>query len=240
LSEDGWERHPRLYAPNAERDRYFSATHFYVFQEQELEECELLRLTAAQDWDIGWKAVITRCPYMKGKDGQRVVSTDAEFQRKRIEFGVNGMTSWFFFAVDRIKTALESAGLVGLKMVPTTPEDGRAYKKPLWELSSSIVLPPCLTPRQAAHDGSDVIRTDDETRKLCLQWDDRGRIPAVLRFLRKEIEALGPFDIAVTREGTGEGPPWMWAPAVIVSPRFRRVMAELGVKHHYYAPVHLE
>lgn len=125
-------------------------------------------------------------------------------------------------------------------MVPTTPEDGGVSKKPLWELSSSIILPPCLTPRQAADDGSEFTGQGKETTLLEVQWEDGGRIPAELRFHRQEIEALGPFDVALTRETTGYGYPSMFAPAVIVSQRFRRVMAELGVTHHYYAPVHLE
>jgi hypothetical protein len=107
----------------------------------------------------------------------------------------------------------------------------------LW---SDSVLPPCLTPRRYT-DGPLIghLLKPDESPEYEHSWDEGGIAPALLRFPRKAVEALGPFDIAVTREKrlqlnyfyeTKTKETGSWVPEFIVSRRFRDWIRNVGFK----------
>jgi hypothetical protein len=104
--------------------------------------------------------------------------------------------------------------------------------KPLWKLTSDVVLPPCLY--ALLHNGGQPFTGD--LARGCAYDNSTG---LGLRFKREAIESLPPFDVAVTRERTGIARSNAFR-QVIVSQKFRQAMLELGVKSAEYVPVILE
>jgi hypothetical protein len=122
----------------------------------------------------------------------------------------------------------------GLHLPPVCflPE-ARKVGKPLWAVRSRVVMPRPLNLLQGEQ-GNPV---EPNTEWWCW-WDDGGRDPAVLRYQRTEVEALGPFDIAMTFERVGQTEQGAYRQC-IVTQRFREVMGKLKVKGVDYVPVEL-
>jgi hypothetical protein len=144
--------------------------------------------------------------------------------------------------------SVRSAGLKGASFLPIEwrPRKGMTYvpDKPIrthW-LNAEKEMPRCLTPRIGfSGDLTGVHFWDNEelikhaVPDMECGWDDEGRTDFTLRFRRKEVEALGEFDIARTYEWIhlvgNENPRWF--PQLIVSQRFRQWAKKQKYKLHY-------
>lgn len=102
----------------------------------------------------------------------------------------------------------------------------------LWALSSEVILPTCLLPRQ--HSWGPFLAPDEKGGN----WDDAGHRPPELVFRRAAFLEKGPFDVAVTREWMGRRKPY-YHPELIVSQKFRSVLAKHRIKGVSYTPVPL-
>lgn len=144
--------------------------------------------------------------------------------------------------------SFQAAGLNGAAFLPiewrSYPGRSDVPDKPSrthW-LSAQKEMPRCLTPRVGfLGDLTGVHFWDNEQLikhaipHMACGWDDEGRRDFTLRFRRKEVEALGEFDIARTYEWihlVGEVNP-RWFPQLIVSQRFRQWAKKQRYKLHY-------
>jgi hypothetical protein len=171
-------------------------------------------------------------------DERSIIQVD-RLQRKKTRFGGFNTIDAACLVNRELREKLERSDLPGLEHISTIPEPGKTLKKPLWQISSNITLPPCLTPtydrlKEEKEPGAERGRND------AIYWNDEGISPPVLKFRRSEIEATPPFDIAKTKELTGGGVNTL-APSLIVTQRFRKTLAALipPREQPLYAPVKL-
>jgi hypothetical protein len=138
------------------------------------------------------------------------------------------------FASDAGRGELEQCGFNGLEFVPAIFDKPEKVTKPLWMMTSSITLPHCLLPVQN-HRGEIVDPTTEESGRM---WDDAGRVQPILRYNRTEIEKVGEFDFAKTRELIG-GMKKHYRHHYVVSQRFRKAI--LDGKHRWidFVPVEI-
>lgn len=155
-------------------------------------------------------------------------------QRSRVQFG-SLMPFTALAVAETLHTQLAEASLEGLDLPPVTfvPEDQKVIK-PLWALKSSVILPRPTNLLQGEKGNA----VEPNTEWWCW-WGDGGRDPAVLRYRRHEVEAVGPFDIAMTIERVGQTNQGAYRQC-IVTQRFRETMTRLNVKGVSYVPVTLE
>ena len=125
------------------------------------------------------------------------------------------------------------AGLRGLELRPVVWDHPEKVKSAFYEISSTLTMPPCLTPLVAYPISGD------------LWYDEPGYEPPELAYDRTAVEAMGEFDIAWTREATGMVDPRFelsFGPSLIVSQRFRQQLHPLAQMDGYnitYHPVRL-
>jgi hypothetical protein len=123
------------------------------------------------------------------------------------------------------------------RVEPVKPFQGRRW------LTSHVVMPPCLTPRRYTS-GPLIghLLGPEEAPHYELAWDLGGLAPPIFRFNRLAVEAMGDFDLAITREKSR--PVWLhdqnayrepyvpderWEPEIIVSQRFREWIKKSGL-----------
>lgn len=138
------------------------------------------------------------------------------------------------YASDAGRAELEEYGFWGLEFRPAIFDKPEKVTKPLWMMTSSITLPPCLLPIETRSFENRHSGVQDEERG----WDDRGRVQAVLRYDKAEIANLGDFDFAKTREQIG-GSKNHYRHNYVVSQRFRKAI--LDGKHRWidFVPVEI-
>lgn len=131
---------------------------------------------------------------------------------------------------ESLKGRLEEFGLRGLHFEPiVVRKQSGVPRKPLWKLTSSVVLPRSKT-KFITKFGNDKEPYDDWSDKWeCAYFYDCGYEPPVLAYASEDIASAEPFDIAVTAEKTGNGPGIAFR-RIIVSQRFRKIMTNLKVK----------
>lgn len=141
-----------------------------------------------------------------------------------------------YYASDEGVTFLNKQGLKGLKWKKAKFDDPKKVEKELFQLSSGITMPKCLT-RIRDH------KWDDVTEKPLAEsydriWDNGGYYPLELSYKRAEVEAMGEFDVALTQEVVG-GAPELFHQDIVVSQKFRQIL--LGMKNVScgFTPVHL-
>ena len=136
------------------------------------------------------------------------------------------------YASDVGRVDLEEYGFKGLEFRPALFDKPEKVTKPLWMMTSSITLPPCLLPVETRPFDNRHSGTQDEERG----WDDKGRVQVVLRYDKDEIANLGDFDFARTREQVGSMKKH-YRHHYVVSQRFRKAI--LDGKHRWidFVPV---
>jgi len=157
-------------------------------------------------------------------------------QGTKVQFGF--LSPFPAIGVDQqLKMELERCSLVGLHFNPiTVRKKSGTPRKPIWNLTSSIVLPRTRTRFINKH-GHDKDPFDDwSDRWESAYFYDGGYEPPMLEFAQDQLDELGYFDVAITAERTGNGPRISF-PIVIVSQRFRRALSELKIPGVGYIPV---
>ncbi|MCB1277611.1 hypothetical protein [Prosthecobacter sp.] len=113
------------------------------------------------------------------------------------------------------RAELEAQKFKGLSFRPVQVKSRKPEKLVLWQVWSSITLPPVLN-KVTGLEGEPF---DPATSKVC-SIDDLYR-PPEYRFPIAKVKELEPFDIALTTECWGGSPAHFREPAIIVSRRFR-------------------
>ena len=131
------------------------------------------------------------------------------------------------------RATLDAQNFKGLSFRPVQIKSLKPQPLVLWQVWSSVLMPPVLD-RVVGLDGEPF---DPATSKCCA-IDDL-YFPDLYRFPKEQIRALEPFDIAVTTEWWGGGPPYVREPALIVSRRFRDWFIKQKIKAEWW-PVALE
>lgn len=208
------------------QEKFFGVRKVRSYSKQELDHCELLYLhcgtcSIAKHQDAETEELMT----------ETYVSVPGS-TKKKVRFG---NLSPFRALVVRgdLKSSLESESLTGLRFEPVVNGEN------IFKLTSSIVLPRCKLPLVG---GNGLVIEDVDNWSDEIGWRlfrDHGYDPAELVFGRTEIESIGEFDIAITRERTGvsDKRAVRWC---IVSQKFRRVLTTLKVVEAQYAPVRIQ
>lgn len=208
--------------------------------QERLDACEYVCLT--------WSDA--RVGYHSATEGEAIIAqVDRSEHRKAADIGALAPSHCLAVSANFI-AAFRSAGLKGAMFHPIKwmarggepPSFAPAHPvRPCW-LSAEKEMPRSLTPRvgldgelTGVHfpDNEDLL--NHNTHSCC--WDDEGRRDYTLRFRRKEVAALGEFDIARTYEwlyvvGMSCGEP-CWFPQLVVSQRFRQWAKKQKYKLHY-------
>jgi hypothetical protein len=217
--------------PVSERGRYFGVRRKVVWTEQEINAAEFLELSSSRQIashenpdDVQWE----REDYVAELDKKQYTEVQLGF-----------MSPFHGLAVaEPLRSSLLAAGLAGLNLTPVIFVGGGKVKKPLWALKSHVILPDTLNPIQNGQ--GDIVASDKEWERFeSRHLDDAGRDPPTLRYKRAEVEALKPFDIAMTsaRFGNGQKIAYRWC---IVSQKFRAELKRQKVPALSYVPVVLE
>jgi hypothetical protein len=217
--------------PVSERGRYFGVKRKVVWTEQEIDDAEFLELSASR------QIASHENPDDEQWEREDYVAEVDKKQSTEVQLGI--MSPFHGLAVaEPLRSSLLAANLAGLNLTPVIFVGGGKVKKPLWALKSHVILPDTLNPIQNGQ--GDIVTSNKgwerfESRHL----DDAGRDPPTLRYRRAEVEALKPFDIAMTsaRFGNGREIAYRWC---IVSQKFRAELKRQKVPALSYVPVVLE
>jgi hypothetical protein len=229
-----------------EREKHFTVTTRWEPTRKQLNEAEFFQITTRlyDSSNVG---------KLLGMDADHLahVAADKEQWKRQQELAEIGQR--LFIASDRFRQRFEEETLVGLKLnelqwyyqAPNCGWDevdaiddprGRQW------VTSSVVMPPCLTPRRYA-DGPNVGAVVKERKPSQHHYfDSEGLAPTILRFKRSDVEKMGRFDVAITREcthqtqeymGPNDFPPFRdadyWLPDIIVSRRFKEWLSKSGL-----------
>ena len=222
--ETGFKPSPRALVQGRGEMRHFARNLDRTFAIRELDEAAWLRISLPPRPAIGEFERQT-------PDGRLVVSADRR-QKNKLQFGSLFPAHVCGFA-NPLKSQLEHAGLTGLFFVPILVEPADKAIKPLWQLSSDLVLPPNLLPLQQ-NDGGDF---SGDLDKGCF-YDEGGYRPASPHYHVKDFERLEPFDVAMSSEQIGPHPNHAFR-QLIVTQKFRQTMMHLGALGCEYVPVTL-
>ncbi|WP_395745606.1 hypothetical protein [Prosthecobacter sp.] len=222
---------PWKVVPVPERGRYFGVTRKMTWSEEEIDAAEFVELSCSR-----------QIASHENPDDEQWAREDyvAEVDKKQstqVQLGI--MSPFHGLAVaEPLRSSLLAANLEGLNLTPVIFVRGGTVKKPLWALKSHVILPDTLNAIQNGQ--GEVVASDKgwerfESRHL----DDAGRDPPALRYQRAQVEALKPFDIAMTRARLGNGREisYRWC---IISQKFRAELMRLKVPGLRYVPVALE
>ena len=172
--------------------------------------------------------------FAENRDGVHVLKANARLENKLVFGNVEG-TRVFYASVEG-REFLDHQNLIGIAWEPVVFDHPEKAAKKLFQLRSSITMPKCLTP--IVDDRYIDITTLPESEVQGRNWDNGGYLPAEMSFRRSEVEALSPFDVALTREVIGGFPRW-YRHDVIVSQRFRQVLLKIKNTSVGFNPVHL-
>ena len=139
------------------------------------------------------------------------------------------------FVNDEIRVSLQAANFRGLIFHPLEWDKPRLAKEKFWELDSTVCLPPCLLPTVQTVTTTML----DGSQQFATSYDDGPYRPLELVFRRSEVQVLGEFDIAHTREDL------LWTRSdvgkhmLVVSQKFRQTLKELEGEDVSYGIVRL-
>jgi hypothetical protein len=221
----GLEPSPTSAIPESLRGRFFGVRKERKYTISELDQCELLYLHS------GIRSIANHCDGDHLQVSQETYVAESGTTNKRCRFG--SLSPFRALAVSGdLKKELEDECLAKIYFEPVVNGDD------IWKLSSEMVLPRCKLPLVGG-DGLPIDDINTWSRNAGWRWfDDHGYDPQELVYDRRDIESLGPFDIAVTSERTGitESRAVRWC---VVSQRFRSLLKSLKVSQATYAPVRL-
>ncbi len=222
---------PHRVIPVADRQKYFGVSRKVEWTPSEINSAEFLLFS-------GSRQIASHAnPDDEQWAREHYVAELDKKQYTAVQLGI--MSPFQGIAVaEPLRTSLLAANLAGLNLTPVTFVGGGKVKRPLWALKSHVILPDMLNPIQNGQ--GEVVAFDKKWDRFESRHVDDGKCdPPVLRYRRAEMEALQPFDIAMTRArlGNGDKIAYRWC---IVSQKFRTEMKRLKVPALGYAPVVLE
>lgn len=137
---------------------------------------------------------------------------------------------------DSLRLEMLQAGLVGLRFVEAVPV-GQSTGKQLWELKSSVILPPMPPERVIRHEAS----PEDNVHVGGIR--DGDYFPAEMHYAEDALRKVEPFDVAETHE-IFCGPGWKkdgnGERRLVVSQRFRQFCLTRHLKLSWHSPVRID
>lgn len=221
LKEAGWEPFYGEFVPHHIIDSRFWVRRLRRFEKSDRENVGYLRLGHWGSWEPTFTAG-------RAEENSFRVNVAGAKWGNRVGH-VRGVRSPFFLN-DDFKSALEAENLLGLIFLPVLWDHPEKAKGKFWQISSHITMPPCLLP----------VLNMPEDRQPWTTYDDGGHSPQELVFRRSKVEAIEPFDVALTspEEAIHCGPN-SWTQNVIVSQRFRQALKKLKVTNADLVPIRL-
>ena len=204
----------------------------------QIDSCEYLRLAFCE----------ARIGYHYSTKGDAIIALGEKEEFKRTA-DIGDLAPGHRLAVSaKFMSRFQVDGLKGALFLPIEwrPRSGMAYvpDEPIrthW-LSAEKEMPRCQTPRIGFSGELTGVHFWDNQELITYSiphmecgWDDEGRTDFTLRFHRRDVEAMGDFDIACTYEWihlVGDENP-RWFPQLIVSQRFRHWAKKQRYKLHY-------
>jgi len=119
---------------------------------------------------------------------------------------IGGELSYFVHPSVKDRMEKELKGILFHRLEWDQPD---MAKHDYWEIDTPVTMPPCLLP---------VVPMDDLTF-----YEEENYWPPELSFKRREVEALGGFDLAWGREWVGRKGPQHGNHLLIVSQKFRKL-----------------
>lgn len=233
LSEHGFHAYPGPTVPPSLRDTHFAPQrerHFAPFSELHADYFTPNASFAGKNCIGTWRRTTD--------DGNCLIAVDTR-QNNGLNFGrpdtdTRILTTRDFFSI------LHEAGFPELSWTEVEYDKPDKVQKRLGTLSSSIVMPPCLTPRvdEEGEPWKDAPDNAGLTREHC-RWNDEGCVPPILVFERPDVERLGAFDVAMTVERTGSLHIKTYQPSLIGSRRFCEFVERHAKSNVTWTPVRL-
>ena len=221
-SKYGFIPSSRKIVPIDRRDYVFGVEKIREYDEKDLELADLLHISHVKD-------IIGK--YLRGtdEDVEEERYLVAENSRKRdVPFGL--LSPFLAIAVSgEFKANIEQKGLLGVEFEPVI------HGKEIWKLSSSLIMPRCLTPLVNGQ-GESVEPNQWNGKWSDIFFDDGGYEPPELCYRYDDLKRMGRFDLAVTAERTGGYKPMAFR-RLVVSQRFRRVLDSMEIYGIRYTPV---
>lgn len=226
LSSHGYRPSKRAQTTVAGREHEFAVIRRRTYNENEIAAAPLLMLRPRFCDDV-------MANYYGGDDDQGwIAKADKRLEKEKLEIGHFDSFEAILLGA-ALHDQLLSADLAGLDFIPVRYDHPERAARQLWQFGHKVKMPVCLLPRQGV-DRLDYV----EGERNGSYWDDGGCVPPELRFRRSEVEAMGHFDVARTREKIGfHG--GHYRSEVIVSQRFREVLEKAEIKTIHYVPVRL-
>jgi hypothetical protein len=224
LSKHGYHPCKRRIATPKAKEYEFEIRMHRKYSGEEISAAPLLTLKPTGD-DI-------MASWCGGNDDQGWIAEGGRFHKKKLELGHFDSFEGLLLG-PRLRKLLNDSDLMGLEFIPVRYDHPEKGCRELWQFGRKIEMPKCYLPRQD-NDGSDFV----EGISHAAYWDDAGYFPPELRFVREEVEALGPFDMARTKEKAGNNREYSRS-EVIVSQRFREVLEKAKITSIDYVPVRL-
>jgi hypothetical protein len=216
----GWSAY-HGYVPPELKSTHFQLRTIVEYEEAEIEAADLLCLNAWAEWSV------TACA---GRHDKRwigmidYVGVDAGKGWNQTHGVVDGWRNYFVHP--KVRAHFERTGLQ-LAYHPLEWDKPELAQGAFWEIDTPYTMPSCLTP----------ISQDEAGLRF---YDDAGCEPSELRFRRGEVEAMGDFDAAWTKEEVGKpNDPRDGGHHLIVSQRFRRACLDYPLEHVSFVPVRL-
>lgn len=200
---------------------------------RECSKRDILDAPLLELWVNGAGSIIAEFRGMKGDESVKAHGGPTVPKKGR-EFGfIDGQ--WPALAVtDGLKDKLLAAHLKGLEFREVELDKPAKDGVRLWQPWSPLRMPRSKLDLYSG-EGADFVEGSYENGCFL---DDGPYQPPLFRYDRKSLEALPPFDIAMTHERTGA-----WGDCLrhtIISQRFRQVLASHKVKGVSYKPVILD
>jgi hypothetical protein len=126
------------------------------------------------------------------------------------------ISSCFTVITDEVRHAMEAEGLAADAIFLPTERNERP-NMPVWELRSSRTLPP-VSPLMTLTE-KDGTPFQGNYERVCVRREGLFHLVAELHYRAEDIAAMGPFDLAHTKERFGECPFDEYRP-LVVSARF--------------------
>jgi len=195
-----------------------------VYTKKDIENADYLRLERR-----GFNCIAA---YKQNSENAYIVRHDNKLKNKT-DFGWLDVIFTPFVSSSG-KEQLEAFELNGMEFVPAIYEKPEKSPKKLFQLTSVNTMPSCLLTVQ--NNNGDIISDDDHSGARI--WNDNGYRLPVLKYNRQEVEVMGEFDIAKTKELIGNMPQ-QYKHHYIVSQKFRQCLEKMKVKGVDYVPVEL-
>ena len=223
LRAAAWEPYYGRWMPDSLRTTHFQVSLVREYKDEDFKRADYLWLN---EWGEDTIAAII------GRRGDRWIgrAKDACWHVRLSRGGGNKA-----FVNDELRASFQAAKLKGLTFHPLEWDQPRLAKGKFWEIDSKVIMPPCLLPTVRSVTANML----DGSQQFGTFYDDGPYRPLELVFRRSEVESLGKFDIAHTREDLLWTRPDVGKHMLVVSQRFRRTLQELGVEDVSYGIVRL-